>query len=102
MEPTSGLIRFGLSCAKAILNLVTPLPSQRNSSCGRGSPTSPSRISAGCTSSCLAFLLLHARTGNSTSASEDLKPELEAGWPGRQRRPLSEELQFGGHDGFCG
>src|SRR6266566_6605141 len=89
-EPTGEPPRCGSSCASENLNPMAPVHSQRNSFYGRRSPTSDFRIAAAHTSSCIASLRLHVRSGNSTSGSGDLKPGLGTDWPGRQRRPFPE------------
>jgi hypothetical protein len=84
---TGELLPCGSSCASANSNRAAPIRSGRNSSCDTRLPTSDSHTAAVRTSSCIASLRLHVRSGSSTSVF--CRPKLRWGtdWPGRHRRP---------------
>ena len=89
------------SFSSANLNRAAPLPPLKNSSCDKTLPTSDSHIAAVRTSSCIASLRPHGRSGNSTSVSWPGKRELETDLPKPRRKLLREGWRCECPDGFC-
>jgi hypothetical protein len=89
------------SFSSANLNRAAPLPPLKNSSCDKTLPTSDSHTAAVRTSSYIASLRPHGRSGNSTSAPWPGRRELETDLPKPRRKLLPEGLRVQCHDGFC-
>jgi len=100
-RPTCEPVQCDSSSSSANLNRAAPVPPLKDSFCDKTLPTSDSHTAAVRTSSYIASLRLHGRSGNSTSVSWPGKRELETDLPKPRRKLLREGWRCECPDGFC-